>query len=353
MSVRLVRQSRLGAVARLAPQESPHVAKSDEFDFTLGCEFGGLSTPMRACENVGLRPRLAYSSELDSKLRRLTELTYAPEVSIADVRERDLDRVPRVDLYVATPECQPFSRLGPMTGMCDPRGCMVDEAINYVRRKLPAAVVLKEVGTFPTDYPEVADRIVNGMKEANYYVRARAMSTQDHGLPARRTRWIVVAFHKPSTPRRSVREFKFPKRLMHRIPVDDLLDPIGGEAEKSEAVNSITCKRSIVRATASAIAKGYEPARDRVFVHLDTTEKREVTWSVDIMPCMTKSIGAQGGFYLTWLGRRMTIDELMRFQGFRPDQVRWRDAGLPRGGLAAALAAVYARINNIARFACV
>ena len=119
--------------------------------------------------------------------------------------------VPRADVLLAGPPCQPWSRAGTRLGEADHReGLCVIAAI--MERMRPRALVVENV-------PELArgsgrrylDTFVSRLKTTGYRVFEQELNAADFGVPQNRRRMFVVAIRR--------RKFEFPDPLPRRISV--------------------------------------------------------------------------------------------------------------------------------------
>lgn len=137
--------------------------------------------------------------------------TYARNVGTAVEGTIDIDSaLPKADVLLAGPPCQPWSRAGSRLGRRDPReGLLITAAM--VKRIQPKVVVLENV-------PELArkkgrshlDVLVRQMRRAGYRVAERELSSADYGVPQNRHRFFLVAIRGG--------RFEFPEALPYRLP---------------------------------------------------------------------------------------------------------------------------------------
>ena len=60
---------------------------------------------------------------------------------------------------------------------------------------------------------------------------------------------------------------------------------------------------------------------------VDCSEKFS-TFGINIAKTLTRTRGIQGGPWVSTRGRRVTINEMLRLQGFEPKDVDWTGAGV-------------------------
>ena len=133
--------------------------------------------------------------------------------------------VPRADVLLAGPPCQPWSRAGTRLGEADHReGLLVTASI--MERMKPRALVVENV-------PELArgngrrylDAFVSRVKASGYRVFEREMNAADFGVPQNRRRVFVVAIRR--------RKFEFPDPLPRRISAGNAIGRTAHKAIRS------------------------------------------------------------------------------------------------------------------------
>ncbi len=141
-----------------------------------GC--GGSSIGYRA---AGLR--VAYACEWDDVARETYELN-APRgfrVDGRDVREVRGSDLPEIDVLDGSPPCQPFTTAGARRGAADERD-MFPEYVRLVGEVRPRAFVCENVpGLAMGKALPYLRRIVRGLRDAGYAVRARIVEAEWHG----------------------------------------------------------------------------------------------------------------------------------------------------------------------------
>ena len=182
-------------------------------------------------------------------LRALIQADTPPEVCIyEDVDNRDVSSMPAVQLYVAGPSCQPFSRAGTYHGEADPRGQHMQCCVDYIATKRPVAFVIENVPTLAKEFTSYFDSIVAQLRAADYVVKPRTLDTLEHGgLPQSRKRLYVVGIGKAHIDPR--RKFHYPAALPHYIPLAQLLEHKENESCPGPARLSPNGNSSIRRST--------------------------------------------------------------------------------------------------------
>eukprot|EP00969_Alexandrium_andersonii_P070043 3091334-Alexandrium_andersonii.AAC.1 len=77
--------------------------------------------------------------------------------------------VGEVDLYIAGPPCQSFSRAGFQAGEADSRGCLFQAAVDYVVRARPEIALLENVAdALRFDAGQMVGRFVDQLEGAGF-----------------------------------------------------------------------------------------------------------------------------------------------------------------------------------------
>lgn len=304
--------------------------RSDKYgDILLGTDFSGLETPSIAAERCGISTRLVFACEKEPALLKMIEDRYHPDVTYSDINPRSVNTVPKVDLYIAGASCQPWSTAGLGQGKKDKhgRGDHLDKAIKYVVTQLPKAALLENVaGLESSRHSKELQKILRQLGRAGYTTFHQTLSTHEHGIPQHRPRIYIVAIRGKPT-----HEFEFPAPLEHTLQWDKLLDECAPEVPRAM---SKTAKRNVDWAKDYANKLGYNVKKDIIFVDIDASQAyRHLTR--DLCPCLTKSRGRCGGYYLMHAQRRMSLDDIMRLQGFNPKDLA--ASSLQKTALGAAL----------------
>ena len=175
--------------------------------FSVGTDFSGLNVPVVALKLLGLERFMVekFVSESNTECQRML-LKHFPktETYFSDVRLRNLDKVPYVDLYITSFPCQSFSDAGLRRGLLDIRGALMEHSLAYVRKHHPRVFVLENVPGLYFRFRETYDHVINTLASEGYTVvngGSPLMNTKGHGLPQNRNRVILGAvltkYYKP------------------------------------------------------------------------------------------------------------------------------------------------------------
>ena len=285
--------------------------------FTVGSDFTGLNAPVLALRMLGLGPMFTekFVSDNYPPCQRMLQ-EHFPEVQVfyGDVKNREVESMPQVDVYITSFPCQPFSRAGRQNGRADPRGKLVDRSLEYIKRKLPLALVLENVSAlFLTFRPEYND-IIEALEEAGYRVlnkESPLFNAKAHGIPQNCNRMIVLAVLAKECDESA---FELPGPLQGFVKLRALIK--GDHENAGKLPSQGTPHRDRVKAAyAKAKKKGYNLKEDVVVTDIAASHQFQ-TSMVNCMPCVTASRGASRGFHVSTTNELMDIDLMERTLAF-------------------------------------
>ena len=143
-----------------------------------------------------------------------------------------------MDVYVAGPPCQPWSRAGVKKGAEDHKGKLLFRPVEYAERQKPKVVLLENVANVAHCFMNELDELVERLKKAGYVVHWKLLDTQFHGLPQARSRLWIVAIQESALQA----PFEFPKDLEWCLHPDQLLeetDDTGAKKLSATALKNI------------------------------------------------------------------------------------------------------------------
>ena len=70
---------------------------------------------------------------------------------------------------------------------------------------------------------------------------------------------------------------------------------------------------------------GHKPSQQKFVIDISGSKPHSCE---DYSPCLTRSRAGSGGFWLSWQGRKMTIQEIIKLQGVNPRQIPIGSSGL-------------------------
>lgn len=162
----------------------------------LGTDCSGICAVSAALHVIGIdNYTYEFASDIDPNCRELlSRLPTPPKTIHQDMTKRNLNRLPRVNLYVAGFPCQAYSRMNGqgMKGLQDrERSAPMFAVIDYIRAKRPNMFVLENVPNFKSmGLPVLLEHLSD---IGGYVVEWRTMSPHRYAAyPQSRSRLFII-----------------------------------------------------------------------------------------------------------------------------------------------------------------
>lgn len=174
--------------------------------FTLGLESAGLSS-LGSIEIDSVAQATLKTNFGEPALPSVRDA--AGDVTKVDLKalKRDLLRmgISNLDVLIACPPCQAFSRIGrgkldSLAGEkgghhADPRNLLYKKVFDYLRVLRPKVFVFENVpGMLSVGGKNIAEKVCQGAAESGYQVRAALLNAAWFGVPQFRERIIIIGF---------------------------------------------------------------------------------------------------------------------------------------------------------------
>ena len=261
-----------------------------------------------------LEVEVLFGCDIDPDAKALFLASHPEAIWYEDVFDKSFSKAPPVDLFMAGFPCQSFSSEGLQLGVDDARGTVIYAILKYIRANKPSAVMLENVAGLAHLFPEVLLMICTELKEAGYLVGWRKLNTKVHGgLPQTRTRVYIVAVSKNCArgPLNTVWPDEVPMASLKSLLSQPIKYgpglPSGAGARKKVRKGIRFLKRAGVNHKSAPVAcdcDGRGPGR----------------LTVNYIPCLTATRATGGGFWIMCKGGKLSVAEMMRFQGMRLNQ---------------------------------
>lgn len=291
----------------------------------VGSDFSGINATGVSIGRLlpSTKFRIMFGSEiLPACLKVLREMKNKAEVMHGDVQERNLDDVPYVDCYIWTPPCQSFSMMGKQKGCADARGQLIAEGVRYIVKKMPRIAILENVpGLMNKKNRPVVKGIHKALQKAGYVPSWKILNAKDFGVPQCRRRVFMVALLKEKG------RFKWPRPSKTAVLLGDILDPVGPNDKPGRMPRGKTGRRNMKTGCRKAWELMVDPLKVPVAIDVDASPKF-FTMGIDEAKTLTRSRGMSGGPWISSRGRRCSVNELLKLQGFKASDVPWQAAGV-------------------------
>jgi len=248
-----------------------------------------------------------------------------PDIMYHDVLERKAEEVPYTDVYIWTPPCQAFSSAGKGAGIDDPRAKVLSAGIKYIVNHKPRVAIMENTDRLGSSkkFSKVKRGLVKTLEKNAYCVYCKILKATDYQVPQTRKRFIMVAIRKDSYREK----FVWPEKVLPEVKLSQILDPIKSSDTPGRLPKKTNAKQWVKNACFKAFSAGVDPRLVPVAVDIDCSEKFQ-TSGIDIAKTLTRTRGGQGGPWITNRGRRATVNEMLKIQGFKENEVPWKQAGL-------------------------
>lgn len=163
--------------------------------------FSGMSCPAFALKQLGIDFEYKFACDIDRYCRTFLQNEHNPEMIYSDVK--DIESLPKVDLYVAGFPCQPFSSANTLIKTENHKSVdLFDEAFRCLKLCDPEVFILENVRglTFKKNasyFKKVLDALST---LTGYHISYQILNSKDLGLPQSRNRiWFIGS--KTTVPR--------------------------------------------------------------------------------------------------------------------------------------------------------
>ena len=304
---------------------------------TVGTDCSGMEAPIQALHHIlGDKFDHVFSCDNDPLVVKTIEANFPPTTIFPDIKTRDNDKAPEVDIYVAGFPCQSFSQAGKQQGFDDEkgRGTIFYNVLDYIEKRRPRIFVLENVKGLVTldggKYLRQILKALNGVLRHRfgpagtdgvsriittpaYEIHHQVLNTKDSGIPQSRPRWYCVGIRKDTFQGycdESKSTFEFP-RPIPCPSIELLLDASGTPSTEA----GTTVRSNISNAHKRILEAGHDPNLHSYIVDCDASTAKSRSM-LDVSPCITRS--RYKGHWIMNQNRRMTKQEMFRLQGMDP-----------------------------------
>ncbi|QYK52620.1 MAG: DNA (cytosine-5-)-methyltransferase [Fimbriimonadaceae bacterium] len=264
----------------------------------LFCGIGGFHIAMEnASEKAGIRSSCVFASDIDIACQEMYEANFGLK-PVGDITKIDALDIPDHDVLFAGFPCQPFSIMGSLRGFEDTRGTLFFDIARILKEKRPRAFILENVKQLVGHRQgQTLGRILESLRDLDYYVTYRVLNALDFGLPQKRERVLIVGFDRQC-------DFIWPQGGYPMKPLKEILET--EIPEKYVASEKIQNARS----------KWHSVDAEPTIWH----ENKSGNISKYPYSCALRA-GASYNYLLVDGLRRLTEREMLRLQGF-PDSYK-------------------------------
>ncbi|CAK0830711.1 unnamed protein product [Prorocentrum cordatum] len=295
-------------------------------ELRVGSDFSGMDAFSAALKRMNVPHEVLFASDTNVTCRKVLHYVHNPHMIYGGIEEREADADPSTDLYLWTPPCQDFSSIGKGAGKNGPQrsGALMARAMKYIKMKQPRLTIMENVKalTHAKHRPAMAG-ILKFLQDNNYEVFKNVLNAKHYGLPQDRRRLIIVGIRKDCIKR----PFSWPTINMKTPSVATILDRHLPSDKPGRLPSKAREKERCQAAYRKAHGDGHDARKVNIMVDVDASEKFQ-TFGVDICKTLTRSRGGCGGPWASTRGRRLTTPELLRLQGFKPEDCPYQELGI-------------------------
>jgi len=144
--------------------------------------------------------RILWANDVDPEACETYKVNTKTDIVKLDMEYVDVDNVPRADVVIGGPPCQPFSMIGKRDPK-DTRGIHIWEFAKLVEALQPSAFLMENVtgllSASASDGSRVIDSVLaafNDEKRMGYKTSASVLNAADYGVPQLRRRLFILGF---------------------------------------------------------------------------------------------------------------------------------------------------------------
>ena len=293
----------------------------------VGTDFSGTESPIITLKNrLKIDIQHEFSSDIAPCARKLIQEHFKPRVFYPDIKEREPSDPPKVDLYVFSAPCGPFSSAGLQQGLYDlkERGDLIFYSLMYIKEKRPAMALSENVAGL-VSFRAYLELVLDLLDEWGYTTKWQVLNTMDYGLPQSRPRFYLQAVRNDLL----VKPLEFPPPLPWKIPFSVIVKS-NVHAMSFRQYPKIARERNIVKQQYAKIqAKGEHMFVKPCAIDAKASEKF-AGHAIDGCMCLTKTRCEQFGYWVSTKGGWMSLEEMEILQGFNDGEVPWKSCGITK-----------------------
>ena len=282
----------------------------------VGTDCSGIEAPIVALKQMDVPHEHVFSCDYDKFVKKSFLENYSSDndshTFYDNITTRDNSTVDDVDLYVCGFPCQSFSVAGKQEGFNDPRGTIFFHVHDFLQKKNPKIFVLENVkGLISHDKGKTMKTILSMCEDlGKYNIYHKVLNTLDYGVPQNRERIYIIGIRK-DIPKSS--EFEFPVPFPLKTYAKDIID-----MKMSEDKNNTLTEwelNNLDHFIEKFMEKDVYLEKELHILDIGASRKFASIMN-NICPCLKAS---RCNYYVTNLGRKLTTQECLSFQGFPKD----------------------------------
>lgn len=186
--------------------------------------FAGIGGIRKGFEKAGFET--VFANDFEPKCKITYDLNFKSiPLTIKDIREIDIDELPKFDFVLGGFPCQAFSVAGYREGFNDKkgRGNLFFNIAEIIEKKKPTGFLLENVKNLQNhDNGKTFKVIIKTLEDLGYEVKTKVLNSMDYGnIPQNRERVYIVGFKKGTG---YLSKFEFPEKIKRTKKILDILE---------------------------------------------------------------------------------------------------------------------------------
>ena len=288
----------------------------------FGSDFSGLDAAAVALKRMKVNYSMEFACDNDASSQKVLQSIHKPKKLFQNIVDRTTADETYVDVYTWTPPCQDLSSAGKQRGIKGPKqtGLLMTRSLRYIKDNLPRVTVFENVPTVATQkkFSFMINGIIKCQEKLGYKVYHAILNSKDFGIPQDRRRLFIVGI-KASAMKHP---FNWPQPRLPTPSVNQILDPWKPTDKAGRLPPSEGGRQRCMDAFKTCFASGRDPRAIPVLVDIDCSEKYS-TFGIDEAKTITRTRGGSGGPWISTRGRRTTLNEMLKLQGFKHEDCPW------------------------------
>lgn len=189
---------------------------------------------------------IVYAVDNDKYSSEIYNDNFNHKCEVKDVRDIEIDALPKYDLLLGGFPCQSFSisaQNPPRLGYKDERGKLFFEMVKALKINKPRFFIAENVkGILSANKGKAFPMILKEFEDAGYHVKFKLINSSEFGIPQKRQRVFIIGFKLYE----DFVYFNFPKETTlneSKVPLRSVIDLKANEEEKwffsQKAVNGM------------------------------------------------------------------------------------------------------------------
>ena len=282
---------------------------------SIGSDCSGIEGVQTLLKGMGIPFKSLFVSEISELALKWIRLNGESDIIYRDITEREVEKVSQVDLYLAGSPCMPFSSMNTRKRLDDPRREVIEHCLEYVAVQKPKIFILEQVrGLLSCDQGSVWKQLSQELDALNYIWDHTILCPTKYNCPQSRPRVYIVGIRKDL----GVRTIPWPKEQKLQVTCLDLLDEHITEGRKIAP-----CYMRMVEAWGidpktkcvlefNGAGRSYPKSKGKL-----TEKQKSAVARTEIASCV---LAKDPGPAALHLGRHLTPREILRLQGYDPNQ---------------------------------